>query len=498
MIERAGKWYPGKVCYFDDTEVDYRAEIEFNEYNVGIITVYGATRDIYLFLSYGKYNSLVLLLENKEYITAFNLYLKKGSCKTKFDDSNPIAGEWEITIESSTILKGRKYFSVKDTFRKLFIEITDGCELIGVCPYDLNKNYVDILMYNDVEIPVKISSIHVNTIVGEFWFNVFPRYIHSKDSFSLGFSHKIQFKPISALKVAEIREVLNQITSFFCLLSGETVTVNELSLIEEKLPDEEVVDFIGICNYTKEKLHVLDSSGMDGTRFKRVSLFKISDFVDLQKALNYWFGNYYNLLNTQKAYSRILLDEEVGVVTINKFLAAMQIIEGYAQAFAHGEKEYEDFQKQKDKIISMLTEEEDIELIVNGLGFSGIKFRKAVKDFLYKGCKCIVEISKTKFLKKNEALVDRIVNDRNFYTHSSNQIAVQMNFDEMINVTTICKQIYRILVLKDMGVSQSLLLQRINHDRLSMAVFEKILDIKLPFVDEELTKYDSAMWNFSN
>ena len=336
MIDGLGKWYSGKICFFNDVEVDYRAEIEFDEYNRGIITVYGVTRDVYLCLSQRKYNSLIILLENKEYITAFDLYLKTGSCERKIDDDNLVAGEWKITIESSTILKGKKYFSERDTFHELLIEITDGYELIGFCPYDLNKNHDNILMNNDIEIPVEISSIHVNTIVGEFRFTVIPKYTHSKNSFSLGFSHQIQFKPINALKVTEIREMLNPITSFFCILSGETITINKVSLIKETFSDDGFVELIGICNFTKEKLYALDSSGMDKTKFKRVSLFKISDFTDLQKTLNYWFNHYNTLLNTQKAYSRILLDEELNVVTINKFLAAMQIIEGYTQAFTDG------------------------------------------------------------------------------------------------------------------------------------------------------------------
>lgn len=60
------------------------------------------------------------------------------------------------------------------------------------------------------------------------------------------------------------------------------------------------VDYIGICNFPKDKLKSLDNSGIDTTSYKRVSVFKLSDFPDLEKAMNYWFGNYKTLLNANQ------------------------------------------------------------------------------------------------------------------------------------------------------------------------------------------------------
>ena len=96
-------------------------------------------------------------------------------------------------------------------------------------------------------------------------------------------------------------------------------------------------------HFKKEKLNVLNSSGIDATGFKRVSVFKLSDFNDLEKAMNFWFEHYDKLLNAQKAYDRILLDEELKIATAGKFLAAMQLVEGYAQAFADEEQEIKIF-----------------------------------------------------------------------------------------------------------------------------------------------------------
>ena len=40
MSEKRENWCSGKVCFFNNAKVDYRAEICFDEYHQGIITIY--------------------------------------------------------------------------------------------------------------------------------------------------------------------------------------------------------------------------------------------------------------------------------------------------------------------------------------------------------------------------------------------------------------------------------------------------------------------------
>ena len=221
------------------------------------------------------------------------------------------------------------------------------------------------------------------------------------------------------------------ITDFFSILAGESVTVNSLKCRESS----ELVEVIGICNFPKEKLGILKNNTIDTTFFKRGGVYKVTDFQNLEQAIKYWFSNYKKIHNAQQAYKRILLDEDVQIVTINKFLAAMQLIEGYTQAYADEDKEIKAFEEKKNEIISKLKNEEEIELVRDGLGYSGISFRKALKDYLYKGCSCLTEISKTKFMKEKETLISDIVNDRNFYTHSSNRMSAIMKFDDLLKVS---------------------------------------------------------------
>lgn len=128
-----------------------------------------------------------------------------------------------------------------------------------------------------------------------------------------------------------------------------------------------MVEVIGICNFPKEKLNVLKNDTMDSISFKRSSLYKITDFQNLEQAMKYWFSNYRKIYNAQQAYGRILLDEDVKIVTINKFLAAMQLIEGYTQAYTDEEKEIKEFEEKKKELMSKLENEDEKNWLKRGL-----------------------------------------------------------------------------------------------------------------------------------
>ena len=125
-------WFSGKVCLFNNIKVDYRAEIYFDEYHQGVITVYGVTREDLLDAKSDEFKSIIILLENKEYISAFDLYVKEVTYNTKMVNEIPEFDGGKIVAISSTILKGKDCFGDEDTCKELTIEITDGCELIGL------------------------------------------------------------------------------------------------------------------------------------------------------------------------------------------------------------------------------------------------------------------------------------------------------------------------------------------------------------------------------
>lgn len=495
MREKKEKWYSGKLCKLGNENIDYRAEIRFDEYNQSHVTVYNIAREWIDKLHSGDYDSAVLELENGEYVSIFEFDYQTTYRVRNMESVNC---EFMLILRSSNIIKGAKSFLKEHRFSELSFEITDGHELIGSCPYDLNEGYLEMIQYQKIQIPIKMESICANTMLGKFEFGVFPKYHFSKDCFSIGFSHNIVFKPGNPIAVDEFHEILQKVAYLFSVCSGEIVTINKLLLVEyEENTYPNFYEFIGYCNFPKANLRILKNAGEVGTGFKRAELFKITDFPDLEFALNYWFKYYDVLFNAQQAYGRILFDEEMKSVSVNKFLAAMQMIEGYAQAYADEEQELAEFYLQKQKIIEQLKEQSDKELVEYGLGLSGITFRKVLENYLFEGINYFKQISKSSFHKNYKELINRIVNDRNFYTHSSNRTKAELSFDEAIQISVLCKEIYRILILRQMGVSKELINCRTEHNCKAVKLLFELFGIKIE-IHNKLTAFDNDMWHFSD
>ena len=118
-METLEQWYSGEIFLLNDKEVELRAELKFNQFRQAIINIYGIDRDLFFELEKGSYNSAVMLLESKEYVSIFDFYIKSGTYKAGNFDEHPIFTEGMMCIVSSTVLKGEKYFTREDTFKEL-------------------------------------------------------------------------------------------------------------------------------------------------------------------------------------------------------------------------------------------------------------------------------------------------------------------------------------------------------------------------------------------
>lgn len=486
MDVKDNEMFSGKLVCIGDLKVDNRAEMYINRFRQGIITLYKVSRDIVNLVREGNKQYLVIELEMGERITAVGLNFKAAS--SRGDNC------FKLEVEADILYKGENAYTNTSKFQEIQFEITEGNELIGLCPYDINKNAEDILFCRKIDIPINVENKTVQLEDGKLTFCAYPKYQYTKDSFSIGFAHCIIWDFNSAIDIEQIREKLCIITDFFSVLAGENITVNSLKCVE----GDKLVEIIGICNFPKENLNILKDDTVDYTSFKRGAIYKITDFQNLDQALKYWFSNHEKIYNAQQAYGRILLDEEVKIVTINKFLAAMQLIEGYAQAYADEEKEIKEFEEKKDEIISKLENEDEKELVRKGLGYSGISFRKAVKEYLYKCSNSFVKISKTKFSEEKENLINNIVNDRNFYTHSSNRMPAIMKFDELLHIASLCKELYRIICLKDMGLDIEVIKYRVKNNRLCYWLMQNIMEVEIETDNLQLTEFDYEMCSFSD
>lgn len=493
-MDNLNQVHSGKLYKLNNEDVDYSAEVNFNEYYECNIIVYDANKEWHDKLKQTENNSAEIKLYSGEYISIFNFYIKEFTIHKNINE--PEYKGTLMKVVSSNVIWGRKGFPADYTFSEMCMEITDGHELIGVCPYDLNSGCVDRSMYNNINIPVITEPVRVDTNLGIFHFDVTPQYYSERDRFSIGISHKITFQPLKPVMVKDFHDVLQKITDFFSLLSGEIVTINKLKLIEHSDSNIDVYEFVGYCNFPKKSLNVFNNGVKDSVSFKRVSVFKITDFTDVKKAMDYWFDNYDNVHNAHQAYGRIMFDEELKAVSINKFLAAIQMIEGYAQAFIDEEKEISEFNIMKENIIQQLKDESDKELVRNGLGLSGITFRNTTINYFLEAIEILFEkTSKNAFKEKYGDLIENIVNDRNYYTHSSRRTGARLSVDDALNVSALCKEIYRVLILTKMGMPVSVIHCRLGHNCIVAELFNRILGIEIKS-EQEIPEFDRAMWEF--
>ena len=486
MITESKIVFSGKSVCINGLKLNNRTEIYINEFYQGIITLYRVSREIVNIMRDESSKYLVVELEKGGKVTAVgvNLKLVSGGRDNCF----------KLELWADILFKSERDYTNTSKFQEIQFEITEGNELIGLCPYDMNKNYEDILFYRKIDIPISIENKMVQLENGELTFSVYPKYQYSREAFLIGFKHCIIWKFDSAIDMEQIRKNFHIITDFFSVLAGENITVNSLKCVD----DNSIVEVIGFCNFPKEKLNFLKNDGIDTTFFKREGLYKITDFQNLEQVLRYWFANYKKIYNAQQSYKRILLDEEVKTATINRFLAAMQLIEGYTQAYADEEKQIKEFEEKKRELINKIECEEEKELIRNGLGYSGISFRKAVRDYLYQGYCCFEKVSKNKFAQTKSRLIDDIVRDRNFYTHASNRISATMEFDDLLNIANFFKELYRIISLKDMGVDIEIIKQRSQTNRMCYWLMKKIMEVEIDTDSLPLTEFDKAMHLFSD
>ncbi len=152
----------------------------------------------------------------------------------------------------------------------------------------------------------------------------------------------------------------------------------------------------------------------------------------------------------------------------------------------------------KENIIQQLKDESDKELVRNGLGLPGITFRNATINYFLEAIEILFEkTSKNAFKEKYGDLIENIVNDRNYYTHSSGRTEARLSVNDALNVSALCKEIYRVLILIKMGMPVSVIHCRLGHNRIVAELFNRILGIEIKS-EQEIPEFDKAMWEFGN
>ena len=198
MNKKTNKAFSGKLLCIGDLKLNNSVEIYINEYHQGIVTIYRVSREI-VTMAQEKLKYLVMELENGEKITALGLNFESTTGKSGY--------EFELKLQADILLIGKNAYTDTFEFQEIHFEITEGNELIGLCPYDINKNYADILFCRKIDVPIHVENKNVQLENGELMFSVHPKYQYSKESFSIGFEHCITWKFESAIDMEQIRKI---------------------------------------------------------------------------------------------------------------------------------------------------------------------------------------------------------------------------------------------------------------------------------------------------
>lgn len=294
--------------------------------------------------------------------------------------------------------------------------------------------------------------------------------------------------------IDSIKENIYNMILFLEILSGELITTTQVILFK----NDKQFDYLGNCNFLKENLVIFNKNNFDSRSFIRESIFKVSDFATfLDDAINKFCLLVKNKKLAFDSYKQVLLDEEVGISTTNKFLKVMQIIEGMERNKIN-EEEQKKFDKQKEEILCKVNTEEDKQFIKRYCTNNGDKFIKCLQKITKKAIMSLSGLSNNQFGECHTyTLLSNIKNDRDVYTHASHMANPILSIDEINWVIACYKVFFRVEVLLELGVDISLIRKRFSHDRYFVGSYSKLFDLKIKLEDSfETGEYDNIMRGF--
>lgn len=475
--------YACRVVRINDNEVDYLSELVIDEECFTTIAIKDIERNGYNMIKNELHINIVVKL-NAEYLTIVDCQLIESSSRVNHDCSESII---DLKYISSLLLID--YFSDSSheiKFNGFNCEITETTELLGVYPYQIDY---DEFAFPQVECDIKGNVVAKEVGCGFSYF-VAPSIVRKDGGLRVSMYGKIQFSSSKEENIEEIRELLNSICLFFEILSGEIVTIEDVYLKK----DRHSVKAIGLGNFHKNKLNGLQS-GVDSRSFLRKSIFKVSDFEDsIGQAIDVFREIKNECMLACEAYKQILLDEEVKIGTYNKFLKAMQIVEGF-QRVKIDESEEEEFKEKKNKLMDKL-DEIDKAFVDKYTSYNGQSFRICINEFTMESIHIISGLSVPEAKKTSKTVIDSIINDRNVYTHASKEIKPILPVNKLHAVSYCYKIFFRILILSKMGLEERIIRNRLLFDRKFVAYYKLLfgLEINREGIDTDTGEFDKLMW----
>lgn len=432
---------------------------------------------------------IVVKSNDNKYFSLYDLTFKGNALSNK---------TYKLSLFTTNCIIGPRPLNYEEKFDNISFKVTDGFEIIGVSPYDTCSIVEDeFILDKRLTINTEPKCLKFDTSIGKLHFAVIPTQRFGDKDIKISLEHNIDLLPKKPLNLFEIREILRKIASFFTVFSGELITVNELSFFIKGRNDYlDEYSLVGISNFPVKHLKNLMPNGLDSRGFLRLSVFKISDFTDFEKSINWWLENYSKIEVVHNAYERILLDEDAKIVSVNKFLSAMQLVEGFSDCFLFNKNKETSFLENKRKVLSIIDDEQLKEFVEKNLKSNGDTFRTSLKKFLKNNLKIIISMSDKDF-RGYDKFIECIVSDRDYYTHSSQTLSKKLSFSQMLDTAAIIKHLYRIGVLNLLGLDCEIIKKRFARNRAFEAYLWRLFERKIDS-GFEVSGFDKMTWHFKN
>lgn len=481
-----------KVIKIDDILCDLNGMVYVEKNYQVFFELQNLTREQLLILKDEK-AKVIYVQTDDEYITATVIHIQQYSYKHKSDNIEDMT--ISVRIEAENTLFGNEVIENNNDvilFEGFTCRITDGNELIGITPYESLEDEIRNNSQGTFKIDSKIRSL-VSTNGLSFF--SYPRVYREETEIRLGYQSVVQYRYETNASLDEIKEKINDIMLLFEILSGEYISTTSVRLFKSN----KGYDLIGNCNFPKYDLLQFKNNTFDKRYYLRKGLFKISDFKEIDKIYIKWVKIIQENKLAFNSYRELLLDEEMKIITANKFLKVMQIIEGIEREET-SEYEKREFNNHKGKIMEMLTEKEDKEFISQYCIYNrGDNFRKCLKKFIYFGIKTISGLSNTKCEKYSKTLIDKIKKDRDTYTHASHYTKPVLRDEELMDIVYVLKVFFRIKILSMLGIDNELIRKRLAFDRYFIGHYQNLFNLKIEIEDNnrlDTGEFDEFMWGF--
>lgn len=479
------------VTHIDKYVCSYQGQISVSENYRVIIEIVDVPREVCIQMQELE-NAILCLKTNNRQIMARRFVFRGMTGKTS--NENFRCYNFKVTVEAFDVCWGEEGCA-NDIGEFLFdsfaCSVTEGEELIGLTPYEEINS---LKFYNtemDLDIKAKVKELRS---VSGFSCYAFHDVIRRNSEIRLGIKSQIQYQTKEKIGIDTIKEKLYNMILFLEILSGELITTTQVVLFK----DDNKFDYLGNCNFPKENLIIFNKNNFDSRSFIRESLFKVSDFATfLDDAANKFCLLVKNKKLAFDSYKQVLLDDDVGISTTNKFLKVMQIIEGMERNDI-SEEEQKKFDKQKEDILCKLNSQEDKEFINKYCTNNGDNFIKCIQKITKKAIMSLSGLSNNEFREcHTHTLLSNIKNDRDVYTHASHMTNPILSIDEIHWVIACYKVFFRVEVLLELGVDISLIRKRFSRDRYFVGSYSKLFNLKIKLEENfETGEYDRIMWGF--